>query len=639
MPITALAATRFVYANVAIRVAITHAMPYPPPYTDVGNGKAHGLEEMQVEEYRIVPWDQDESVPFGVDREFYIPPEIEAIAREVLTKYDMMVSVMTLITSKPDKGGAIWRLETDKGPRSLKVLHREPRRSLFSVYAQKWLVEQGARVPALIKTIEGNLYVEAGGKLWIVTDWISLVPASKYEIEGAEALVYGLGEFHRASRGYVAPDLAQRASRIHHWPKYYAKMIEKIGWFRDLARAYPEAAGANELLNVVEEFQQEASDAMARFEQSSYHKMVAKGERHWGLVHQDYGFSNGQLGPGGIWVIDLDGVSYDFPIRDLRKIITSMMDDRGVWDTGVVRRLIEAYHKANPIDRETFELLVIDMAFPNEFYKHIKEMIFDPELFMNTEMGPILDRVLMTQESKRAALEELQADAVNYEPGDYSEPTLAERREARMRWLEENGPLFEPLLIARGLDSIGPTEADADGVSIEAISFAAAETPLYGAEGGFVAAADVAANAAANAASNAAADVAAPKTGLQPVPLHPMAGASVPVSAPVFAALPAGVPVAAGAIPAAGTFKRTQSATSAGVVRRRRALRKRKSSVRRRRPKLTWRRRRVAVAKRITRRSRSLKASSAKRTIVRRTTGAVKGRTSKKRSRIAARRA
>ncbi|MBO9597176.1 MAG: CotS family spore coat protein [Cohnella sp.] len=413
-----------------------------------------------MEEYRIVPWDQDESVPIGVDREFYIPPEIERIAQEVIAQYDMQVSEMTLITSKPDKGGAIWRITTDKGLRSLKVLHREPRRSLFCVYAQQWLVEQGARVPALIKTKNDQLYVEAGQKLWIVTDWIALVPASKIDIEGAEALVFGLGEFHRASRGYVPPDFAQQKSRIHHWPKYYSKMIEKIGWMRDLAKAYPEAAGSGQLLSVVDQFESQAKEALAKFKNSSFRRMVAKGDPHWGLVHQDYGFSNGQVGEGGIWVIDLDGVAYDFPIRDLRKLITSMMDDMGVWDPAIMRRLIQAYHSANPIDRETYELLVIDMAFPNEFYKHIKEMIFDPPLFMDTEMGPILERVVATQQSKQAALAELELEAANYAPGDYEE-VPAERAAPRMRdWAasiaEPFGPQFVPSVPGDTAESIVP---------------------------------------------------------------------------------------------------------------------------------------------------------------------------------------
>jgi len=165
------------------------------------------------------------------------------------------------------------------------------------------------------------------------------------------------------------------------------------------------------------------------------------------------------MGEGGIWVIDLDGVAYDFPIRDLRKIITSMMDDMGTWDPTIMRRLIQAYHRANPIDRETYELLVIDMAFPNEFYKHIKEMIFEPELFMNTEMGPILDHVLASQDSKAAALAELESEAPNYAPGDYEEVSVEERRAARMRerMLVGEPKPFEPLLLpSEGLDTILP---------------------------------------------------------------------------------------------------------------------------------------------------------------------------------------
>ena len=92
--------------------------------------------------------------------------------------------------------------------------------------------------------------------------------------------------------------------------------------------------------------------------------MVRKDSLIGGLPIEHYGWSNGQMGPGGIWVIDLDGVSYDLPIRDLRKLITSTMDDMGVWDLTWIRGMIEAYHRANPLDQETFEILWIDMAFP-----------------------------------------------------------------------------------------------------------------------------------------------------------------------------------------------------------------------------------------------------------------------------------
>ncbi|TCZ80207.1 CotS family spore coat protein [Paenibacillus albiflavus] len=387
-----------------------------------------------MDNYQIVPW-QDVILSPGIVAEQYVPPELEMLAREVMTHYDMQVNEMLLITSKPDKGGAIWKIGTSKGNLSLKCLHRRPRRSLFSVGAQEYMSKLGYRVPSFIPTKEGNLYVEAGGKLWIVTDWIDpLVPVSKIDLEGASQLCFGLGEFHKNSKGYIPPRGSEKSSRLYGWGKYYEKIIAKIGWFQDLALAYPETAASASLLDVIEEFKRQANDMYQRFQNSPYQRMIAKGEAHWGLVHQDFGWSNGQMGPGGIWVIDLDGVAYDLPIRDLRKLITSTMDDMGVWDLTWIRGMIDAYHQANPIDQETFEILWIDMAFPNEFYKHVKEIVFNPQLFLETELAENLQRVLKTETSKWEALSELEKDKMNYPAGDYSaetfQPSIIERQAA-----------------------------------------------------------------------------------------------------------------------------------------------------------------------------------------------------------------
>jgi CotS family spore coat protein len=375
---------------------------------------------MVVENYQIVPWINDVLDP-GIVANMYVPPGLEMLAREVMGYYDFQVNDMLLITSKPDKGGAIWKIGTSKGNLSIKCLHRRPRRSLFSVGAQAYISGLGHRVPSFIPTKEGHYYVEAGGKLWIVTDWIEpLVPVSKVDLNGASQLCFGLGEFHKNSKGYVPPSGSEKSSRIYGWGKYYEKIIAKIGWFQDIALAYSESVASANLLAVIEEFKRQANDMYLRFQNSPYNAMLAKGEPHWGLAHQDFGWSNGQMGPGGIWVIDLDGVSYDLPIRDLRKLITSTMDDMGVWDLTWIRGMIEAYHRANPLDQETFEILWIDMAFPNEFYKHVKEIVFNPQVFLDTELASILQRVMTTEASKWQALTELEKDKANYPAGDYS---------------------------------------------------------------------------------------------------------------------------------------------------------------------------------------------------------------------------
>ncbi|MDC0760471.1 CotS family spore coat protein [Brevibacillus sp. AG] len=377
-----------------------------------------------MEQYVIQPWDTREgNVETPANWDMTVPPEVDAIAEQVIKEYDMSVKSRTLITSKPDKGGAIWRIETDKGPRSLKVLHRTPERSLYSVAFQEYVVKQGARVPALIPARNGSLFVEKGGKLWIVTDWIALQPATKVDLVGAQELCYGLGEFHRHSKGYIPPAGAKNSSRLYRWPNHYQKIAKKIGWMREVAKAYSETPTSKSILAVVDHYEQQAWAALEKLKTSSYPKMIKMGEAHWGLVHQDYGWSNGQNGPGGLWVIDLDGVSYDLPFRDLRKLITSTMDDMGVWDVTWMRGMIEAYHKANPLDRESFEVLLNDMAVPNEFYKHLKEMFYDPAIFLSTEAEGILQRVLTGDKTKDAALAELAKDISKYEPGNYDQIT------------------------------------------------------------------------------------------------------------------------------------------------------------------------------------------------------------------------
>ncbi|MED1916941.1 CotS family spore coat protein [Bacillus thuringiensis] len=377
-----------------------------------------------MEQYLIKPWDTREgNAETPANWDMTVPPEVDAIADQVIKEYDMSVKSRTLITSKPDKGGAIWRIETDKGPRSLKVLHRTPERSLYSVAFQEYVVKQGARVPALIPARNGSLFVEKGGKLWIVTDWIALQPATKVDLVGAQELCYGLGEFHRHSKGYVPPAGAKNSSRLYRWPNHYQKIAKKIGWMREVAKAYSETPTSKSILAVVDHYEQQAWAALEKLKTSAYPKMIKTGEAHWGLVHQDYGWSNGQNGPGGLWVIDLDGVSYDLPFRDLRKLITSTMDDMGVWDVTWMRGMIEAYHKANPLDRESFEVLLNDMAVPNEFYKHLKEMFYNPEIFLSTEAEGILQRVLTGDKTKDAALAELAKDISKYEPGNYDQIT------------------------------------------------------------------------------------------------------------------------------------------------------------------------------------------------------------------------
>jgi len=352
----------------------------------------------------IHPWEEHE------DRDgLFIPDYIEALAHEVLKNYDLRVKSFKAIATKPEKGGAIWKIETNLGPKSLKLLHRRPSRSLFSLGAQKYLVEdKHARVPKIFKTKNGKDFIEAGGKLWFVADWIEpLNPVSK-DLEGTKKLCYALGEFHRLTQGYVPPKEAEIASRLHKWPKKYEKIITRMDWFRHIAKAYKEMPASTHILSMVDKYQEQARKSLIRLNNSDYFELIKKGNESWGLAHQDYGWSNGQMGPGGMWIIDLDGVAYDLPIRDLRKLISGKMLELSKWDVTWVREMIKAYHKANSITPELYEILMIDLSLPNEFYTSMNEVLYQPELLLKD--SALIKPVIDIENSKWKTLKEIQSD-------------------------------------------------------------------------------------------------------------------------------------------------------------------------------------------------------------------------------------
>jgi CotS family spore coat protein len=363
-------------------------------------------ENNKMENTTIQPWDTEEGIP-----EFYIPEYVDNIAHEVLQQYDLHVKTMDVVTTKSDKGGAIWKLETDKGPKSLKLLHRRPSRSLFSLGAQEYLVDvQKAKVPPIVKTINGENFVEAGGKLWFVAEWIEpLFPVSK-DLEGAKQLCFALGEFHRLSKGYTPPPQAEVASRLHKWQQNFDKVLRKMDWFRNIAHAYDDMPASPYLLEVIETFENQAKEGIRKLQESAYSELIKEGNAHWGLVHQDYGWSNGQMGADGMWIIDLDGVAFDLPIRDLRKLISGTMADLFHWDANWVNEMIQAYHEANPITPALYDLLMIDLSMPNEFYKNIKEVVFEPELFLTEPTIQLIQTIVATDESKWPVLEQIRGE-------------------------------------------------------------------------------------------------------------------------------------------------------------------------------------------------------------------------------------
>ncbi|GGC88547.1 spore coat protein I [Thalassobacillus devorans] len=357
--------------------------------------------------HNIEPWAEE-----AMEDSLYVPPYVEEMAREVLKHYDFQsIDNMTVMATKPVKGGAIWKIETERGPFSLKLLHRRIPKSKFSLGAQEYLVnEKNANVPAIIKTQTEENYVEMGGKLWFVAIWIQTLRQLPEGLEGTKKLCEALGDFHKLTKGYVPPEDAEFVSRLHRWPRTYERLEKKLNWFRDIAHAYDEMPASSTILSVIDMYQTQAREARHRLSESSYASILERGTEEASLVHQDYGWSNAQIADDGMWVIDLDGVSFDIAIRDLRKLIIDRMAAIGKWDADYIREMIQSYNAVNPISDEEYEMLLIDLSLPNSFYKEIKPIVYSPTTFMTDEFNQQLQFINELEKTKWPVLQELAED-------------------------------------------------------------------------------------------------------------------------------------------------------------------------------------------------------------------------------------
>ena len=304
------------------------------------------------------------------------------LADEVLSNYDVKAENTKII-----QGGGIktvWKIETSTGPVCLKRLRKTEEEAIFSINAQYYLAAHGAKVPAVYPTKAGDLYVNHNGEIFVLYQWIIGNPirmdSRKADLTRA---ITGIAEFHRDSAGYL-PEGLKVSSKLGRWPHYYESMKKRLLNWKELAAARPNDPMCKIFSANVDFFVELAEKARILLAASAYNEWAAEIELKGNLCHQDYGDGNALWTDTGIYVLDLDGVTYDLPARDLRKIIMKRMVKRGSWDTELINDMTGWYTAVYPLTPEQLRVLYIDLLFPHEFHNtaknpFLKKKITGPE--------------------------------------------------------------------------------------------------------------------------------------------------------------------------------------------------------------------------------------------------------------------
>ncbi|XID96038.1 CotS family spore coat protein [Paenibacillaceae bacterium WGS1546] len=325
-----------------------------------------------------------------------INTQLVSLAKRILPAYRLGSHTVRLIQATETK--AVWKVYGRDRAYVLKRLNYGKEKMLFAIQAQKYIQDHGGPVPHLTRTRQGDLYVESNGQVFILFDWAEGRKPSFSNLTDLRRAVRLLARFHRASRGFHPEIPCRESTKLGKWPQQYEKMKTH---FRDwqAASSIPSLSAAlkpywNSLIRYAEQAQNYLSrsgyDIMARTEPRT-------------LCHQDYSEGNALLNGNEGVVIDLDSVTYDFPARDLRKLILKLMQEKGRWDGSLYAKVMTWYTEVNPLSSGQMRLVHIDLSFPHLFYETAK----NPFRKMTSYSASKLMTAIRIEKEKNAALSEL----------------------------------------------------------------------------------------------------------------------------------------------------------------------------------------------------------------------------------------
>lgn len=295
---------------------------------------------------------------------------LEDIARQVLRQYNIIPVKIQII----QQGGikTVWKVFSENVVTCLKRLNKTYDKALFTTEAQKYIKANGGFVPGIIANNANESITDFNGELFVLYEWIEGKQLSFNNKEEFMAAMEGLALFHKCSKGFKPPEEARESTKLNKWPEQYRSMLNRMNEWKNTSYQKAGIAVYDAYLKWVDKIVALGEKAILCLESSQY-KTLSKPEASTVvLCHQDFGKGNALITPEGVYVLDLDGVTFELAARDLRKIILKIMENQNEWDEAAMNDIISWYEKGNALTQNERKMVYIDSLFPHSFFGCVK---------------------------------------------------------------------------------------------------------------------------------------------------------------------------------------------------------------------------------------------------------------------------
>lgn len=295
------------------------------------------------------------------------------VAKRVMANYPLPIKKIIQLSNKGKKG--VWLIETDHGKVILKKIPAKKEYLSFMIHAIDFLKVRGVRTPGVRKTETGADHVLFNGEYYVVFDAINgKKPKYKNEKELVKIL-QGMAQFHKASCDIQIPPDVALSSDLEDWKTEYPAKLQKLAdWKAERSSSIEMNDFDRQFLRYIDLFSRQGTEALSILDQSCYQQWIEHTRLHKTLCHQDFAAGNLILDDAGkLHVYDMDSLTIDLPVRDMRRISNKVMRKQKKWDIELLIKMLMAYQEINPLTIEQYNVFLADISFPHLFYGQVSK--------------------------------------------------------------------------------------------------------------------------------------------------------------------------------------------------------------------------------------------------------------------------
>ena len=292
---------------------------------------------------------------------------VEENINSILSQYDINIKNIKMESDKGKK--AVWWINTTSGDKVLKKHSCSAQTLEFILAAVEHLQRGNVNLSKVIKTKDNASYIKGSKGCYVLSDAIIGNVPNEDKPQELKMILEALATFHSASKNFVPPMDSKVRVHLGFQKEEFESQILKLKSFYDIEASNPKHSEFGQIiLASFPYFYKRMQLAIDENQKSNYARWCVEAKDTNCLCHQDFTASNLVLTSSKkIFVLDIDSITVDLPIRDIRKLLNKIMKKRGQWDPKLAGQMLQWYNAVNPLERWQWQVLKETLIFPHLF--------------------------------------------------------------------------------------------------------------------------------------------------------------------------------------------------------------------------------------------------------------------------------